>query len=52
MTENIALVVTAQKEVVARMEEMRAAMKVDFKHAGAQDLLKGGMNDEYQEAKR
>ncbi|MCJ1286501.1 hypothetical protein MMC26_005847 [Xylographa opegraphella] len=49
-SETIALVVVAQTQLVARLDELRFAMKVDFKHAGAEKLLKKGMDPKYQEA--
>ncbi|MCJ1433550.1 hypothetical protein MMC27_002913 [Xylographa pallens] len=47
-SENITLVVVAQTQLVARLREFRYATKVDFKHAGAEELLKRGMDDAYQ----
>ncbi|MCJ1379293.1 hypothetical protein MMC17_002394 [Xylographa soralifera] len=50
-SENIAIVVVAQTQLAAQLAELRFAMKVDFKHAGADDLLKRGLNPDYQVAK-
>ncbi|MCJ1418724.1 hypothetical protein MMC32_005074 [Xylographa parallela] len=48
MHENVTVVVVAQTRLAARLAELRFAMKVDFKHAEAEELLKRGMNAEYQ----
>ena len=48
--ESIGIVVFVQMQLVARLEELRWAIKVDFKHAEAQGLLKRGLNPAYQEA--
>ncbi|MCJ1389070.1 hypothetical protein MMC18_001924 [Xylographa bjoerkii] len=45
--ENLGVVVEAQKEMASQLEELRYAMKVDFKHAGAEKLLKMRMNADY-----
>ena len=51
-SENVAVVVVAQRQMAARLEELRYAMKVDFKHAGVEELLKRALNAKYQEAKK
>ncbi|MCJ1400059.1 hypothetical protein MMC11_003262 [Xylographa trunciseda] len=50
--ENIEIVVMVQKGLVEELRELRYAMKVDFKHAGAQSLLQRGMNPGYEPARR